>query len=93
MRSTRLRVGQRLTIYPKRLNKVSTSKPTKKTPLKTKKIVPSGSHKIYTVKSGESLWVIAQKFSNVSVQDIKDWNDNWGIRNLKPGTQLKIFSK
>ncbi|MDV7186627.1 LysM peptidoglycan-binding domain-containing protein [Lutibacter sp. TH_r2] len=96
MRSTRLRIGQYLTVYPRRMNgvSVSSSKSTVKKPTSTKKKpLPTGPHQIYTVKSGESLWVIAQKFPNVSVQDIKDWNDNWSVKGLKPGTKLKIFSK
>lgn len=94
MRSTRLRVGQYLTVYPRKLTSVNSSKKVvTKTTTSKKKSVPTGPHQMYTVKSGDSLWTIAQKFPNVSVQDIKDWNDNWGIRNLKPGTKLKIFSK
>ncbi|UMB59683.1 LysM peptidoglycan-binding domain-containing protein [Lutibacter sp. A80] len=87
MRSTRLKIGQRLTIYPKRVNTVTNSKPQKT----TKKPLPIGPHEIYTVQSGDSLWLIAQKYSNVSVQNIKDWNNIWSVKSLKPGTKLKIF--
>ncbi len=87
MRSTRLKIGQRLTIYPKNVNAVTSSKP-KNT---SKKPLPTGPHEIYTVQSGDSLWLIAQKYSNVSVQNIKDWNNIWSVKSLKPGTKLKIF--
>lgn len=87
MRSTRLKIGQRLTIYPRNFNAVASSKP-KETP---KKPLPTGKHETYTVKSGDSLWLIAQKYSNVSVQNIKDWNNIWSVKSLKPGTKLKIF--
>ncbi|AMC11261.1 lytic transglycosylase [Lutibacter profundi] len=92
LRSTRLRIGQRLTIYPRKLNIVSSSssKSAKKT---QKKSFPKGKFNTYIVKSGDSLWLIAQKFANVSVQDIKDWNNIWSVKNLKPGTKLKIFKK
>jgi len=94
MRSTRLSVGQRLTIYPRKLNVNSTSKSTKTASKSTtKKALPKGSHITYTVKSGDSLWLIAQNYSNVSVQDIKDWNNIWSVKSLKPGTKLKIFKK
>ena len=93
MRSTRLRIGQRLTIYPRRLNVVTTSNASKKTKSTTKKEVPKGKFNTYTVKSGDSLWLIAQKYANVSVQDIKDWNNIWSVKNLKPGIKLKIYNK
>lgn len=45
--------------------------------------------KTYTVKSGDSLFSIANKIPGVTVADLKKWN---GIRgaNIKPGMQLKI---
>ncbi|WP_457615953.1 LysM peptidoglycan-binding domain-containing protein [Lutibacter sp.] len=88
LKSNNLRIGQRLTIYPRRLN-VSVS--TKKTKKKSTKKKPKGKYRIYTVKSGDSLWAIAQKFSNVSVQNIKDWNGIWNVKDLKPGIKLKIY--
>jgi len=88
LRSTRLRIGQRLTIYPRRLPSISRRKIVKK---HTKKPIPKGKYHIYTVKNGDSLWLIAKKYTNVSVQDIKDWNNIWSVKSLKPGTKLKIF--
>ena len=90
MRSTRLRIGQRLTIYPKRLNGESSSTASKKN---EKKVIPKGEHDIYVVKTGDSLWLIAQKYSNVSVQNIKEWNNIWSVKSLKPGIKLKIFNR
>jgi len=90
MRSTNLRIGQRLTIYPRKLNVVTHSKPTTNV---SKKVVPKGDFNTYTVKSGDSLWLIAQKFANVSVQNIKEWNNIWSVKSLKPGIILKIFNK
>ena len=88
LRSSRLRIGQRLTIYPRKLGSTATSKPTKTT---SKKTLPKGEFSMYTVKLGDSLWLIAQKYANVSVQNIKDWNNIWSVKSLKPGTKLKIF--
>ncbi|CAH8282835.1 membrane-bound lytic murein transglycosylase D [Mariniflexile fucanivorans] len=85
LRSNNLKIGQRLTIYPKNgavSATVSTNKAT------TSKVV-SASSKIYTVRSGDSLWSISQKFSGVSVQNIKDWNGISGSK-LKPGMKLKV---
>lgn len=90
MRSTRLRIGQRLTIYPRKLNASVTSTSTK---APAKKPVPTGPFTTYTVKNGDSLWLIAKNFENVSLQDIKEWNNIWSVKSLKPGTKLKIFKK
>ena len=78
LRSNRLRVGQRLTIHPRK-PVASTSKAT----------TSSSSVKTYTVKSGDSLWSISKKFPGVTVEKIKNWNDISGT-NLKPGMKLKI---
>ena len=85
LRSNNIRVGQRLTIYPR--NPVSASKnPIKSTP---KTVANSAGKKTYTVQQGDSLWSIAQKFSGVSVQNIKDWNDISGSK-LKIGMTLVV---
>ncbi|TBN16720.1 LysM peptidoglycan-binding domain-containing protein [Hyunsoonleella pacifica] len=85
LRNNNLKIGQRLSIYPR--------KPVVSVPkIATKKIKPkpiTGDITIYTVKSGDSLWSIAQKFSGVSIQNIKDWNGISGSK-LKPGMKLKI---
>lgn len=82
LRSNNLKVGQRLTIHPRK--PVSTSRATAKAQTKTENGV-----KIYTVKNGDSLWSISQKFPGVSVDNIRKWNDISGSK-LKPGMKLKI---
>ncbi len=82
LRSNNLRIGQRLTIYPR---KPISSKSNTSTATTTQK----DGVKIYTVKNGDSLWSISQKFPGVSVQNIKKWNDISG-NTLKPGMKLKI---
>ena len=84
LRSNNLSIGQRLTIYPRTHGGSSPSTP-------VKKVVNSAGKQTYTVKSGDSLWTISQKFSGVSVQNIKDWNDISGNK-LKIGMTL-IVSK
>ena len=92
LRSNNLRVGQRLTIYPRKSyvsttnNSSNKSNPTNT----TKKAPPKGEFTTYTVKKGDSLWLISQKFPKVTVNQIKDWNNIWS-NNLKPGTKLKIY--
>ena len=83
MRNSRIRIGQRLTIYPRRIPKgrnVASSN--------TKAQSTKG--KTYTVKQGDSLWSISQKFPGISVDQLKKWNDISGNR-LKPGMTLKLY--
>ena len=87
LKSSRLKIGQRLYIYPKRVPAI----PKKSVKNKTTKSTPKGDYNIYVVKKGDSLWTIAQKFKNVSMDDIKKWNNIWSVKNLKPGTKLKIY--
>lgn len=84
LRSNNLKIGQRLTIHPRNPS-ASTSKP--KAPVKT--VVNTAGKKTYKVKSGDSLWSIAQNFSGVSVQNIKDWN-NISSNKLKIGMTLVV---
>ena len=86
LRSNNLRIGQRLTIHPRKPN-TSTSSSKPKTTAKT---TPNGTPNIYTVKSGDTLWSISQKFPGVSVQNLKDWNDISGSK-LRPGMKLKVY--
>jgi membrane-bound lytic murein transglycosylase D len=90
LKSNNLRVGQRLTIYPRRA--VASSAPQTKKPQSTpKKSAPKGDFKTYVVKKGDSLWLISQKYPQVSVAQLKEWNDIWSTKSLKPGTKLKIY--
>lgn len=91
LKSSRLSIGQRLYIFPKRIPVDVTSSNSNSKSKTAKKNKKSDNYDIYIVKSGESLWTIAQKYNNVSVNDIKKWNDIWSVKNLKPGTKLKIF--
>ena len=82
LRSNNLKIGQRLTIYPRKpVVSTQVSKP--------KTSVSASGRKTYKVKSGDSLWSIAQKFSGVSVQNLKDWNDISGNK-LKIGMTLIV---
>ncbi len=81
LRSTRLRVGQRLTIYPRKFGKSTRNK--------TASTQNTGGKKTYTVKNGDSLWSIAQKFPGVTVEHLKKWNNISGSK-LKPGMKLKV---
>ncbi|MFV0566823.1 MAG: LysM peptidoglycan-binding domain-containing protein [Flavobacteriaceae bacterium] len=86
LRSNNLKIGQRLTVYP---NKSGASQATT-AQASTAKQPQNTSVITYTVKSGDTLWDISQKFPGVSVENIKKWNGISG-NNLKPGMKLKIF--
>ncbi len=47
---------------------------------------------MYLVKEGDSLWKISKKFANVSINNLRNWNEIWGVNHLKPGTVLKILT-
>lgn len=78
LRNNRLIIGQRLVIHP-----------TKPVTSATTSNAISGSEESYTVKNGDSLWSISQKFPGVTVENIKKWNDISGNK-LTPGMKLKI---
>ena len=91
LKSSRLRVGQRLYIFPRKIP-ASRYQNTSKAKSKTAKTTNTSSkYDIYVVKNGDSLWIIAKKFKNVSVDQIKKWNNIWSAKSLKPGTKLKIY--
>lgn len=81
LRSSNLRVGQYLTIYPR--------KPSAVTDISQSKSSGKSSPRIYTVKKGDSLWSISKKFPGVTVQNLRAWNDMSG-NSLKPGMKLKV---
>ena len=90
LRSDNLRVGQRLTIYPRR---AVASAPDPKPATTASKTTESkkGEYITYTVKQGDSLWLISQKYPQVTVAQLKEWNNIWSSKSLKPGTKLKIY--
>jgi len=91
LKSSRLRVGQRLYIFPRKIP-ASRYQNVSKLKSKTAKTTnASNKYDIYVVKNGDSLWIIAKKFKNVSVDQIKKWNNIWSANSLKPGTKLKIY--
>lgn len=86
LRSNNLRIGQRLTIFPRKPYIAKTI--AKSTGSKSSGSVANGS-KIHTVRSGDSLWTISKKYPGVSIENLREWNGISG-NNLKPGTKLKL---
>lgn len=89
LRSNNIREGQRLTIYPRNPINVNISgvKPAKDNG--KSKSTDTAKKSTYTVKKGDSLWSIAQKFEGVSVDNLKEWNNITSNR-LKIGMVLVV---
>ncbi|WP_306012685.1 MULTISPECIES: lytic transglycosylase domain-containing protein [unclassified Allomuricauda] len=86
LRSNNLRVGQRLTIFPRKPYVAETS--SKSSASKSSNTVANGA-KVHTVQSGDSLWTISKKYPGVTIENLREWNGISG-NNLKPGTKLKL---
>ena len=93
LRGNTIRVGQRLTIYPRRMPSQSSSSTTASASSSAKQSTkaPDGSYENYRVRSGETFYSIARKYPGVSAQNIMSWNGINNARRLKPGMTLKIY--
>jgi len=87
LRSNNLRVGQRLTIFPRK--PYIPKNTTKSSGSKSASGAVAGGSKVHTVQQGDSLWTISKKYPGVSVENLREWNGLSG-NNLKPGTKLKL---
>lgn len=87
LRSNNLRVGQRLTIFPRKPYYSKQVAKSSKPKVSTEAASKAG--KIHVVQSGDSLWTISKKYPGISVENLKEWNGISG-NNLKPGTKLKL---
>ncbi|NNM18643.1 MAG: LysM peptidoglycan-binding domain-containing protein [Croceitalea sp.] len=86
--SNNLRIGQRLTIYPRK--PYTPAKTTAKiTTTSTKTTTAVAGAKTHTVQSGDSLWTISRKYPGVSIENLREWNGISGNK-IKPGTKLKL---
>ncbi len=82
---TTIRPNQRLTIYTSNPPTVNTTNTTSR-----QQTSISGNYEMYTVKKGDTLWGISQKFSGVSLNDIMKLNGFNNRSKILPGTKIKI---
>ena len=93
LRSDNIRVGQRLVIYrggkaPASASASSSGKVSQPNPPHKSTVPANADYTVYTVKSGDSLYLIAKNYPGVSAQNIMDFN---GISSkIKPGMKIRI---
>jgi len=109
-RSTKLQIGQKVEVWVpakkfahySKIEKMSRDKkdetnvPRNNDNSKSNLVKPIPTkHVIYSIKSGDNLWTIAQKYDGVSAQDIQKINgfSNDDLRNLKIGQKIIIKNK
>ena len=90
LRSDMIRIGQRLTIYPRKNGHTSTKSAPKKSNVKTAAI-PEGGSTTYVVASGDTLFDIAKKYTDVSADQIQSWN-KLKSTSIQPGMKLVIYT-
>lgn len=83
--NTRLKLGEKLTIYTDKsvaeVKKVSQPKPVLK---------DNGKYKVHVVRSGDTLWDIAKLYKDSSVTELKRLNSHINYKRLKPGMEIRI---
>lgn len=87
LRNTTITPGQQLVIYSK--NPPSTADKSSTSNASTGNNTAAKHH---TVKKGESLWIIADKYKGVSLDDLRQLNKGKNLDKLQPGQKI-IISK
>lgn len=49
-------------------------------------------YETYVVQEGESLFLISKKYPDITINQIRTWNNIWGVSFVEPGTELKILT-
>lgn len=88
LRGNTIRVGQRLTIYPRKMPAQSTYTASSSTPAGKD---AKGDYVLHSVRSGETFYSIAKRYPGISAQNIMSWNGISNARQLKPGMRIKIY--
>jgi len=93
LHSDRLKIGQKLYLYPKSSYAAQNKKKAEVDRAKAKTTTTTdGKYAYYTIKQGDNLWDIANKYEGVSVEQLQQLNKDVNFKNLKLGTKIKIKS-
>lgn len=87
LKSTNIAVGQSLIIHGKNAGPSVAQNSTAST--KANAGSNQSDTEWYEVRPGDTLWSIAQRFKDVSLDQIKQWNPQLG-NNIQPGTKVKV---
>ena len=92
LNSDRINIGQELVLYVPKSKGAVVKEEKEVEVIEVQKTEPKpgkGTYTSYTIKDGDSLWLIARKFPGVSSENIMEWN---GINDkIKPGQVLKVY--
>jgi len=93
LKGTRIDIGQKLTIYGERQAAPEPVVEEKETTNNNSRPTnfSNDNYSVYTVKSGDNLWLIAKNYPGISADDIMKFNNI--DANLNVGQQLKIPKK
>jgi membrane-bound lytic murein transglycosylase D len=86
--SDRLNVGQKLKLYPKA--SYAAQNKSKQKIQQEKLHSYDGKYEYYTVKEGDNLWDIANRYDDVTLEQIQELNKDIDHSNLKLGTKIRI---
>lgn len=89
MRNNNLKVGQRLTIFPRKPGAPQVKNKKEKTNTAKKNSAVASNEKEHIVQEGDSLWTISRQYPGISIENLREWN-GLGSTVLKPGTKLKL---
>ena len=91
--STRIVAGKKLVVYttPKQTQTQSSATVNKENQPVAVTTTETGNVTWHTVKSGDTVWGIAQQYQGVSDNDILKWNNLSRNSKIQPGMKLKIM--
>jgi len=85
----RMKKGRKILVFEPTAKKVSTRQKTELIADKSSNS-SNGEYFYYTIRKGDTLWDISQKYKHTNLNEIKSLNSHLNFKNLKTGTKIKI---